>query len=124
MTKVRQRCRTNTLVFHFIPTDHISSHTLLRPTKSRLPLTQLVAHSHEYLSKPLPLPRWKHKNAGEVVVIPAHLLLAEEAHNLGVSRRATDRGGWVGIVRHKQVVEERSHVVKDGLRVEKELGEE
>jgi hypothetical protein len=123
--------------------------TLLGPAESALSLAHLVAGAHEHLAKALLLPRRKHEDARQVVVIPAHLLLAEEADDLvlrcsgsgsgigarGVSVRGTSIRGGVAVearvgdgggraVRDEQVVEEGCDVVEDGFGVEEELCEE
>jgi hypothetical protein len=101
--------------------------TLLGPAHAALPLAQLVARAHEYLAQALLLPGRKHKDAREVVVVPAHLLLAEEADDLVLRRRhiikVRMRYARGGIVRDEQVVQERRHVVEDGFCVEEQLGE-
>jgi hypothetical protein len=125
--------------------------TLLGPAESALSLAHLVAGAHEHLAKALLLPRRKHEDARQVVVIPAHLLLAEEADDLvcrrsgsgsgsgsvirGISVRGISIRGGVAVearvgdgggraVRDEQVVEEGRDVVEDGFGVEEELCEE
>lgn len=90
--------------------------TLLRPAEPSLPLAQLVADGHEHLAEAALLPGREHEDAREVVVIPAHLLLAEEADHL---RAAAGR-----VREDQQVVQKRRHVVEDGFRVEEQLREE
>lgn len=91
-------------------------HTLLRPTEPPLPFAQLVADGHEHLPEAALLPGRKHEDAREVVVVPAHLLLAEEADDL---RAAAGR-----VREDQQVVQEGRHVVEDGFCVEEQLREE
>jgi hypothetical protein len=89
--------------------------TFFRTTESTLTPTQLVAHAHEQLTQATFLPGWKDQNASHIVVIPAHLFLAEEAHNLSF--------GVLRIRKHENVVSECGDIVEDGLCVEEELGE-
>ncbi len=56
--------------------------TFLRPTNPSLASTELVADAHQDLAQAFPLPGRKDEDAREVVVIPAHLLLGEEADDL------------------------------------------
>lgn len=75
------------------------------------------------------LPRRKHQDTRQIVVIPTHLLLAEEAHDLVLrNRRVTVelciRYAWARTVRDEEVIEEGCDVVEDGFCVEEELGEE
>jgi hypothetical protein len=103
--------------------------TLLGPTQSTLALAHLVACAHEYLAQALFLPWWEDQYACQIVVVPAHLLLAEEAHHLSLLADSifTQASVWYTrcrIVRDEQVVEESRHVVEDGLGVEEQLREE
>lgn len=67
------------------------------------------------------MPRRENEDAGEVVVVPAHLLLAEEADNLPtLLLRVGD--AVVGCIVHEEVVVEGSDVVEDGFIVEEEFG--
>ena len=69
------------------------------------------------MSQPSPLPRREDEDACYIVVIPAHLLLAEESHHLAI------RVGC-GVAEYERVVEECAGVEEDGLRFEEEFGEE
>ena len=62
------------------------------------------------------MPGREHEDASEVIVIPAHLLFAEESNDLGGSR-----SGWSV---YEEVVIEGCHIEEDGFVVEEELGEE
>jgi len=63
--------------------------TFLRPTQPLLPSTHLITRAHEYLPQSLFLPGRKHQDACEIVVVPAHLLFAEEAHDLPLRTEST-----------------------------------
>jgi hypothetical protein len=62
-------------------------HTFLRSAQPVLSPTHLIARSHQYLPEPLLLPGRKHEYARQIIVIPAHLLLAEEANDLPLPLR-------------------------------------
>lgn len=62
------------------------------------------------------MPRRKDEYASHVVVVPAHLLLAEKAHDLSLSS--------VLISQHKQVVSKCGDIVEDGFGIEEQLGKE
>ena len=103
--------------------------TFLGSTKSSLPLTHLITRAHQNLTQTLLLPRRENQYARQIVVVPAHLLLAEEANDLTLSNRRVAIKSCVRyarrwIVRDKEVVEEGGDVVKNRLCVEEELGEE
>lgn len=103
--------------------------TFLRPTHPPFPLAYLITRTHQYLPEALLLPRRKDQDTRQVVVIPTHLLLTEEAHHLILKYWRVDielciRYAWRRIVRDEEVVEEGCHIVEDGLRVEKELCEQ
>ena len=93
-----------------------NSLTLLRPSHAALPLTHLIACAHDDLTQPLLLPWREYQYTRQVIVVPAHLLLAEEADDLV--------GAAGGVGGGQEVVKEGRGVVKDGLCVEEELGEE
>jgi hypothetical protein len=104
-------------------------HTLLRAAQSALSLAHLITRAHEYLAKALFLPRWEYQYARQIVVVPAHLLLAEEAHHLflltySIFAQAGNRNIRCRIVRDEQVVEEGRDIVEDGFGVEEQLREE
>lgn len=75
------------------------------------------------------LPRRKDQDASQIIIIPAHLLLAEEADDLilshgRVSIELCAGYAWRGIMRDEQIVEEGCDIVEYRFRVEEELGEE
>lgn len=68
------------------------------------------------------MPRRENEDAGEIVVVPTHLLLAEEADNLPtLLLRVGD--AVVGYIVHEEVVVKGSDVVEDRFVVEEEFGE-
>lgn len=79
---------------------------------------EFVAYTHENLAKAFALPRREHKDAREIVVVPAHFLLAEEADGLEMWRAGASRGV------DKEVVVEGGDIEEDGLVVEEELRKE
>ena len=68
------------------------------------------------------LPGREYKNTCQVVVVPAHLLLAEETDDLMRLREGCRSRGFGGV--DKDVVVEANDVEEDGFVVEEELGEE
>lgn len=90
--------------------------TFFRTTESAFTPTQLVAHAHQQLTQATFLPGWKDQNASYIVVVPAHLFLAEEAYDLSF--------GVLRIRKHEKVISKCGDIVEDGLCVEEELGEQ
>lgn len=90
--------------------------TLFRTANASFSPAQFVAHAHQHLPQTLPLPRRENQNAGQIIVVPAHLLFAEEANDLARP------GHGVGV--DEQVVQKGGDIVKDGLGVEEQLPEE
>ena len=90
--------------------------TFLGTTESAFTPTQFVAHAHQQLTQATFLPWWKDQNASHIVVVPAHLFLAEEAHDLSF--------GVLRICKHEKVVSKCRDIVEDGLCVEEEFGEQ
>lgn len=75
------------------------------------------------------LPRWKDQYACQIVVVPTHLLLAEEAHDLILAYRSITIQPCVGYARcwcvcDEKVVEKCRDIVEHGFGVEEELGKE
>lgn len=68
------------------------------------------------MTKTSSLPGWEDQDTGEVVVVPRHLLFAEEAGYLSV--------GVIGSLQDEGVVEEGRGVEEDGFGLEEEFGEE
>lgn len=60
------------------------------------------------------MPGWKDQDTGQIVVVPGHLLLAEETNNLGAWCRGLN----------EEMVVKRADVEEDGLVVKKEFGKE
>jgi hypothetical protein len=85
--------------------EGMDDHTFFRTAQSSFSATELVADCHEQLSQATFLPWRKDENAGYIVVVPAHLLLAKEAHDLA------RRGVLIG--QHEKVVSECGDIVKD-----------
>lgn len=75
------------------------------------------------------LPWWEDQDTRQIVVVPAHLLLAEETHDLVLHKRRVDvelraRYARCGVVRNEEVVEECRDIVEHGFRIKEELGKE
>ena len=68
------------------------------------------------------MPGREDEDAGEVVVVPGHLFLAEEADDL-LGRGVGCEGAWRRRV-HEEVVVEGGNVEEDGFVVEEEFREE
>ena len=105
-------------------------HTFLRPPKPPLPPTHLITRPHKYLPQPLLLPRRKHQYTREIIIIPAHLLLAEEAHHLSTPTSSSSilpirRKGDTGrrLMRHEQVIQKRGDIVEHRFSIEEEFRE-
>ena len=79
---------------------------------------KFVAYTHENLAKAFALPGREHKDTREVVIVPAHFLLTEEADDLEMWRAGASGGV------DEEVVVEGGDIEEDGLVVEKELREE
>ena len=90
--------------------------TFLGATESAFATTQFVAHAHQQLTQTTFLPGWKDQNASHIIVVPAHLFLAEEAHDLSFC--------ILRIRKHEKVVSECRDIVENGLCVEEEFGEQ
>ncbi len=98
--------------------------TPLWPAHAALGPAQLVADRHEDLAQTLTLPRREDDDAGQVVVVPAHLLFGEEANNLACTfPTAVSELGRRGVV-HKEEEREPLDVEADRLAVEEELPEQ
>jgi hypothetical protein len=90
--------------------------TFFRTTEPAFTPTQFVAHAHQQLTQATFLPGWEDQNASHIVIVPAHLFLAEEAYDLSF--------GVLRIRKHEKVVSECGDIVEDRLSVEEELGEQ
>lgn len=60
--------------------------TFLRSSQPPFSPAELVADAHEHLTKASSLPWRKDHDASDIVVVPAHLLFAEEADDLLLGR--------------------------------------
>lgn len=79
---------------------------------------KFVAYTHENLAKAFALPGREHKDAREIIIVPAHFLFTEEADDLGMWRAGAIRGV------DEEVVVEGGDIEEDGLVVEEKLREE
>lgn len=79
---------------------------------------EFIAYTHEDLAKAFALPGREHKDAREIIIIPTHFLLTEEADGLEMRRAGASRGV------DKKVIVERGDIEEDGLVVEEELRKE
>ena len=89
--------------------------TFFRTPESAFTATQFVTNAHQQLTQTMFLPGWKDKDASHVVVVPAHLFLAEETHDLSF--------GALRIGEHEEVISKCGNIVEDRLCVEEELCE-
>lgn len=106
----------------------IDNPTFFGASHSPLSLTHLITRAHENLPQALFLPRRKHQYTRQIVVVPAHLFFAEEAHHLVLNDRRVAielcvRYARRWVVRDKKVVKEGRNIVEDGFRVKEEFGE-
>lgn len=101
----------------------------LGPAEETFAAGDFVGYAHEERAEAFALPGREDQDAGEVVVVPGHFLLGEEADYLAAWLYDRDKIG-VGIGRrgrrgvNEEVVLEAGDVEEDRFVVEKELGEE
>lgn len=117
---LQNRCRKSCLPESCVPNSAQLAQRLFRSANPSLELAQLVAYAHQDLPKAFPLPRGEHEDAGEVIVVPADFLFAEEPCDPRLwTSRVID-----GNILHEQIVVEGSDVEENRFVVQEEFGKE